>query len=135
MRNILLKKGLVIGIILLFVGTGIGGGVVTGGRLLKGCDNTSGELGRTTILMNGRHCHCPNKGCLEAYAGGWAIAERAQEAVGNQLQVSSRRDILHAPQGGGLIQLAVDARRNMRPSSYLIEAGNVAPEGDAPGLL
>ena len=38
-------------------------------------------MGHTTIIVNGRQCHCPNKGCLEAYAGGWAIAERAQEAV------------------------------------------------------
>ncbi len=68
-------------LIVLFVGTGIGGGVVTEGRLLKGCNNTGGELGHTTIIVNGRRCHCPNKGCLEAYAGGWAIAERAREAV------------------------------------------------------
>lgn len=68
-------------LIVLFVGTGIGGGVVTDGRLLKGCNNSGGELGHMTIIVNGRQCHCPNKGCLEAYAGGWAIAERAKEAV------------------------------------------------------
>jgi glucokinase len=77
----------------LFVGTGIGGGVVSGGKLLEGCSNTGGELGHTTIVYDGRQCHCPNKGCLEAYAGGWAIAERAQDAVnempteGKQLKV------------------------------------------------
>jgi glucokinase len=32
-------------------------------------------------MTDGRQCHCRNRGCLEAYAGGWAIAERAQEAV------------------------------------------------------
>ena len=68
-------------LIVLFVGTGIGGGVVTNRHLLKGCNNTGGELGHTTIIVDGRQCHCPNKGCLEAYAGGWAIAERAQEAI------------------------------------------------------
>lgn len=51
--------------------------------MLEGCSNTAGELGHTTLIVNGRDCHCPNKGCLEAYAGGWAIAQRAQEAVGN----------------------------------------------------
>lgn len=65
----------------LFVGTGIGGGVISGGKLLEGCTNTGGELGHTTIVYDGRQCHCPNKGCLEAYAGGWAIAERAQDTV------------------------------------------------------
>jgi glucokinase len=65
----------------LFIGTGIGGGVVSGGRLLEGCRNSAGELGHMTIVPDGRDCHCPNRGCLEAYAGGWAIAKRAQEAA------------------------------------------------------
>jgi glucokinase len=66
---------------LLFVGTGVGGGVVTGGKILTGCSNIGGELGHMTIVHNGRKCRCPNKGCLEAYVGGWAIAERVQEAI------------------------------------------------------
>ena len=40
-------------LICLFVGTGIGGGVVSGGRLLSGCSNTAGELGHTTVLLGG----------------------------------------------------------------------------------
>ena len=65
----------------IFVGTGVGGGVITDGKLLTGCSNSGGELGHITIVYDGRKCHCPNRGCLEAYTGGWAIAERAQEAV------------------------------------------------------
>lgn len=68
-------------LVVLFVGTGIGGGVVSGGNMMIGCSNTGGELGHITIVSGGRKCRCPNIGCLEAYAGGWAIAERAQEAV------------------------------------------------------
>jgi glucokinase len=68
-------------LICLFVGTGVGGGIVSGGKLLEGCNNSAGELGHLTIMTDGRQCHCRNRGCLEAYAGGWAIAERAQEAV------------------------------------------------------
>lgn len=68
-------------LVCLFVGTGIGGGVISGGRMLEGCSNTAGELGHMTLVFHGRRCRCPNQGCLEAYAGGWAIAERAQEAV------------------------------------------------------
>lgn len=68
-------------LVVLFLGTGVGGGVVSGGRILTGCTNTAGELGHMTLVEGGRSCHCPNKGCLEAYAGGWAIAARAQEAV------------------------------------------------------
>lgn len=68
-------------LVVVFVGTGIGGGVISGGHLLHGCSHTAGELGHTTLIVDGRKCHCPNRGCLEAYAGGWAIAERAQEAI------------------------------------------------------
>lgn len=68
-------------LVCLFVGTGIGGGVVSGGQLLEGSGNAAGELGHMTIVVGGRRCHCPNLGCLEAYAGGWAITERAQDAL------------------------------------------------------
>ncbi|MCI4350226.1 MAG: ROK family protein [Thermoplasmata archaeon] len=66
-----------------FVGTGVGGGVVSGGRLLEGASNAAGELGHMTLVAGGRKCHCPSRGCVEAYVGGWAIAQRAQEAVRN----------------------------------------------------
>jgi len=68
-------------LVCVFVGTGVGGGVVSNGCLMEGCCNTAGELGHLTIVAGGRKCRCPNEGCLEAYAGGWAIAERAQDAV------------------------------------------------------
>jgi glucokinase len=68
-------------LVVLFVGTGIGGGVISGGKVIEGCSNTGGELGHITIVEGGRKCHCPNSGCLEAYAGGWAVAERAQDLV------------------------------------------------------
>jgi glucokinase len=68
-------------IVCLFIGTGNGGGIISGGNLLEGCMNTAGELGHITIVKDGKQCHCRNQGCFEAYAGGWAIAERAQVAV------------------------------------------------------
>lgn len=68
-------------LVVLFVGTGVGGGVISGGRLLEGAGGYGGELGHVTLVACGRPCHCRNRGCLEAYAGGWAIAERAREAV------------------------------------------------------
>jgi glucokinase len=64
-----------------FVGTGVGGGVISHGNLLSGCNNIAGELGHITLIFDGNKCRCPNRGCLEAYAGGWAIAERAQQAI------------------------------------------------------
>ena len=65
----------------LVLGTGVGGSAVVGGRLLEGGSHALGEVGHLTIVVGGRRCHCPNWGCFEAYVGGWAIAERAQEAI------------------------------------------------------
>jgi glucokinase len=68
-------------IVCVFVGTGVGGGIVSGGQLVTGCSGAGGELGHVTLVEGGRDCRCRNRGCLEAYVGGWAIGERAQEAA------------------------------------------------------
>lgn len=65
----------------LTIGTGIGGGLILDGRLFHGVSDVAGEVGHTTIDANGRRCGCGNYGCLEAYASGPAIAERAREAL------------------------------------------------------
>lgn len=65
----------------IFIGTGVGGGLVCHGQLLDGCSNTAGELGHMTIEINGMLCTCGNRGCLETFAGGWAIAKRAKEVM------------------------------------------------------
>lgn len=67
----------------LFAGTGVGGGIVSEGRLMHGSSNTAGELGHMVVEMNGPACSCGGNGCVEAFAGGWAIAKRAQEHVTN----------------------------------------------------
>lgn len=63
------------------IGTGIGGGVIFDGKLYHGASDVAGEIGHTTIDQTGRRCGCGNYGCLEAYASGPAIAERAREAL------------------------------------------------------
>jgi glucokinase len=65
----------------LTIGTGIGGGIIIDGRLHHGVSDVAGEIGHTTIDVNGRYCRCGNYGCLEAYASGPAIAQRAREAL------------------------------------------------------
>jgi glucokinase len=63
------------------LGTGIGGGLILDGRLYHGSSDAAGEIGHTTIDSTGRRCSCGNYGCLEAYASGPAIAERARESL------------------------------------------------------
>lgn len=68
-------------LVCLFIGTGIGGGVVSGGKMLSGYSSTGGELGHITVKADGFGCTCGNNGCLEAYASGRAIARRAKEIL------------------------------------------------------
>src|SRR3990172_1373352 len=65
----------------LTIGTGIGGGLIVNGELYHGSSDVAGEVGHMTIDPAGRPCKCGNRGCLEAYASGTAIAERAREAL------------------------------------------------------
>jgi len=63
------------------VSTGIGGGILTDGKLLEGNSGTAAELGHMTIDWQGERCICGNVGCLEQLASGTAIACAAQEAI------------------------------------------------------
>jgi glucokinase len=66
---------------LLFVGlgTGIGGGIIIHGQLLRGAQGAGGELGHVTVQATGPRCACGNRGCLEVFASGTAIGRRARE--------------------------------------------------------
>jgi len=68
-------------LVCVFAGTGVGGAVVIGGKLLRGSSGTAGEFGHMTIERDGPPCSCGNRGCLEAFVGGWAIAQRARQKV------------------------------------------------------
>lgn len=70
-------------LVYLTVSTGIGGGVIAGGKLLEGVNGGAGELGHITIDWQGERCPCGNTGCLEALASGTAIARKANAAIAN----------------------------------------------------
>jgi glucokinase len=63
------------------LGTGVGGGVITHGVLLRGAQGAGGELGHVTLDPTGPRCGCGNHGCLEALASGTAIGRRAREVA------------------------------------------------------
>lgn len=65
------------------IGTGIGCGVICRGQIYRGHDGAAGDVGHVCIDYNGPICHCGNAGCLEAMAGGPAIADRGVQAVQN----------------------------------------------------
>src|SRR5215831_14728549 len=61
-------------LVLLTLGTGLGGGIIIGGKVLHGYLGMAGELGHITVSPNGNPCGCGNNGCLEKHASATAIA-------------------------------------------------------------
>ncbi|HEX8099974.1 MAG TPA: ROK family glucokinase [Actinomycetota bacterium] len=70
--------------LLVTVGTGIGGGVVTGGRLLQGAHGFAGEIGHIIVEPGGPRCGCGNRGCWEQVASGRALDRLGREAAQRQ---------------------------------------------------
>ena len=65
----------------LTISTGIGGGIILGGKLFHGMASGGGEVGHITVQTNGPLCDCGNRGCLERMASGTNIARRARERL------------------------------------------------------
>jgi glucokinase len=63
-------------VLVVFAGTGIGAGLVLGGRLQRGAGSLAGEIGHVKVRPGGRLCGCGQRGCLEAYLGGANLSAR-----------------------------------------------------------
>ena len=67
--------------VFLTLGTGVGGGIVLGGKVWSGFHGVGSEIGHMTLEMDGEQCNCGNRGCLERYCSATAIILSAREAV------------------------------------------------------
>jgi glucokinase-like ROK family protein len=109
------------------VGYGIGAGFLLGGQIYSGATGSAGEIGHITINDNGPLCTCGNRGCLEALAGGRAIAQQAQKAIqsGKRTQLSTiqPQDKMTA------IDVAVEARKG-----DLVAQGIISSAGEYLGI-
>ncbi len=78
------------------LGTGIGGAIIINGRLHVGRDGSAGELGHICIVDGGRQCGCGARGCVEAYASATAVVKRFREYLdqGWFSPLSQKRDVL-----------------------------------------
>jgi glucokinase-like ROK family protein len=134
------------------VGIGIGAGLLLDGQIYGGITGSAGEIGHVTINENGPECQCGNRGCLEAMAGGQAIANRAMEAVRKgqrtllteKLPVESitHQDVIAAARRGDLLSqqivteagshlgTAIASLVNLFNPSMVVIGGGVAQIGD-----
>jgi glucokinase len=94
-------------LIFVTLGTGVGGGIISHGVLLRGARGMGGELGHITVQPAGPRCGCGNRGCLEALASGTAIERRAREVADERPHSALRRLATErAPLGGDVLDLA-----------------------------
>jgi glucokinase len=103
------------------VSTGIGGGVIIGGRILEGVSGTAGEIGHMTIDIRGPRCNCGNTGCLEVLASGTAIARRAAEAIEEGL-------------GAGMLAVARELAAQKSPLTDLAGHSRISPQAETAPL-
>jgi glucokinase len=98
----------------LTVSTGIGGGAIIDGRLHRGAAGNGGEFGHIMVRPGGRECLCGRFGCLEVYASGTSIAQRATEALVHgthsslgKLPVVRAEDVAAAAREGDALAIAI----------------------------
>lgn len=68
-------------VVVVTLGTGVGGGIIIDGKIYSGFNHFGGELGHAVIVKDGRQCTCGRKGCLEAYTSATALVKMTQEAM------------------------------------------------------
>jgi glucokinase-like ROK family protein len=131
------------------VGSGIGAGLILDKQIYGGTNGAAGEIGHLTIGENGPICSCGNHGCLEAFAGGHAIAMQGQElarsgkrtmlagletVTAHDVSEAARRGDLHAQEilrrSGTFIGIAIAGLINLFNPSIVIIGGGVAQVGD-----
>jgi glucokinase-like ROK family protein len=119
--------------------TGVGAGLVIGGRIYRGPSGTAGEIGHITIDESGRVCRCGNRGCLETFVGGPFLLELLRSSHGEHLTL--RRVIALAHEGDtGCARVIADAGRhigvgvanlcNLLNPQRIIVGGDLAGAGD-----
>ncbi len=68
-------------VVMVTLGTGVGGGIVQDGKILEGFNGAAGELGHMVIVANGQPCGCTRKGCFEAYSSATALVRMTREKM------------------------------------------------------
>ena len=85
-------------VLMITLGTGVGGGIVLGGKIFGGTRGIAGELGHITLYADGIPCPCGNRGCYESYAATTALVRLAKEATG-ETEMNGRIIFSRAAQG------------------------------------
>jgi glucokinase len=115
-------------------GTGIGGGLVIGGRLHLGVEDRAGEVGHHTVVEDGPLCRCGNRGCLEMLAGARAIADSAGKTSFDDVVTAARagdeRSVEALRRAAAYIGIAVANLTIFLTPQRIVIGGGVAQAGE-----
>jgi glucokinase len=126
-------------LVMVALGTGVGGAVLLGGRLITGTNDGAGEIGHMVLEREGPLCSCGNRGCLEAYAGEVGLVRRARDLVSEggasaalvKLVTTSGADLRAAFREAGLrLGQALAAVINLVDPQRIIVGGGVSLAGE-----
>ena len=103
---------------MLDVSTGVGLGIVSGGRLITGYSGLAGEIGHITVELDGRACGCGNHGCLETVAGDSALAYAVSQKLGRTVSVREALNLISTDQ--------IDATQELHTTCRYLAVGVAA---------
>lgn len=98
--------------VLITLGTGVGSGIITKGKILNGSNGGAGEIGHIFVeRLENKRCNCGKKGCLEQYASSTGILNMAKEQLiidkRNDLEYSSTKDVIDSGKNGDITGLKI----------------------------
>ena len=126
-------------LILVTLGTGIGGGLVVDGHLVRGAHGLAGEIGHMVVDLDGRPCGCGRRGCWERYASGSALGDHAQVLTGTR---HTGEQVVEAARAGDMwahdvvdvfanwVAVGLANLANAVDPSIIVLGGGVASAGD-----
>jgi predicted NBD/HSP70 family sugar kinase len=119
--------------------TGIGAGLVLGGRLYEGAGGTAGEIGHVLVDEQGPMCRCGNRGCLETFAGAGALVELLRRSHGDSLSIDGMVELAIGgdtacqrvlADAGRIVGGPVAALCNQFNPELVVVGGRLAPAGE-----
>src|SRR4051812_7700081 len=123
----------------LMLSSGIGAGLILGGRLYRGAGGTAGEIGHVLVDEQGPMCRCGNRGCLETFAGAGALVELLRRSHGDAFSVEAMVDAAIAgdpacqrvlADAGRIVGGPVAALCNQFNPELVVVGGRLAPAGE-----
>lgn len=107
-------------IVMITLGTGVGGGIILGGKLWSGADGMGGEVGHMTIYPDGALCNCGNYGCLESCASATAVRRMVKETLAESEVETILRDIAPKTDPDDMPEVVMSAALNGDAASIRI---------------